>query len=95
MRTYSQPLKATWFCRSCHLGIHDNGGRPPHPPQVGPLADALSRISAELRALQTDIKNLEAERNQLIRQALNAGWTQAQIMRATGLTRSRIGQLAR
>jgi transcriptional regulator with XRE-family HTH domain len=31
----------------------------------------------------------------LIRQALEQGWTHAQIAQATGLTRSRVGQLAK
>lgn len=34
------------------------------------------------------------ERNAGIREALDEGWTHAQIAEATGLTRGRIGQLA-
>lgn len=35
-----------------------------------------------------------ANRNEAVRQALEAGWTHAQIAHATGLTRSRVGQIA-
>jgi hypothetical protein len=35
------------------------------------------------------------ERNALILEALDAGWTHAQIAKATGMTRSRVGQLAK
>lgn len=34
------------------------------------------------------------ERNRLVREALEAGWTHAQIACATGLTRGRVGQIA-
>lgn len=34
------------------------------------------------------------QRNAAVRQALEAGWTHAQIAEATGLTRARVGQLA-
>lgn len=34
------------------------------------------------------------ERNAAVKQALAEGWTHAQIAKATGLTRGRIGQLA-
>lgn len=33
-------------------------------------------------------------RNRLVRAALEDGWTHAQIAQATGLTRSRVGQIA-
>lgn len=36
----------------------------------------------------------EQARNAAIRTALDEGWTHAQIAKATGLTRGRIGQLA-
>lgn len=34
------------------------------------------------------------ERNRLVREALAAGWTHAQIAEATDLTRGRVGQIA-
>ena len=37
---------------------------------------------------------LREERNAAVRQAIVSGWTHAKIADATGLTRSRVGQLA-
>lgn len=34
------------------------------------------------------------ERNSAVRKALEEGWTHAQVAQATGLTRSRVGQIA-
>lgn len=39
-------------------------------------------------------EELRQVRNELIRNALKAGWTHAQIAEATGLTRGRVGQFA-
>lgn len=57
---------------------------------------------------ETELRNAEAryqrafgrseqarkERNAAVRRALEAGWTHAQIAEATGLTRTRVGQIA-
>jgi CRP-like cAMP-binding protein len=46
---------------------------------------------------QRAFRRSEAERearNQLVRDAVAAGWTHAQIAEATGLTRARVGQIA-
>lgn len=49
------------------------------------------RVSEEARVRS---RFAEQARNAAIRQALDEGWTHAQIAKATGLTRGRIGQLA-
>ena len=38
---------------------------------------------------------LREERNAAVRQAIAEGWTHARIAEATGMTRSRVGQLAK
>jgi transcriptional regulator with XRE-family HTH domain len=37
---------------------------------------------------------MREQRNAAVREALREGWTHAQIAQATGLTRSRVGQIA-
>jgi hypothetical protein len=59
------------------------------------LRDALRSLSRDIRARQASVRKLEAKRNELVRQALANGWTHAKIAEATGLTRGRIGQLAK
>jgi len=73
-------------------------GRPPgagvrevHDPA---LEARLADMSDLIRAGHRDVRNLEAERIAAIHQALADGWTHAQIARATGLTRGRVGQIA-
>jgi DNA-directed RNA polymerase specialized sigma24 family protein len=56
--------------------------------------DDLRRAEAAYQAAFRRSETLRAERNALVRQALEQGWTHAQIAQATGLTRSRVGQLA-
>ena len=56
--------------------------------------DALAGLSAVLREQQDYARELEAERNVLLRAAVSDGATHSQIARATGLTRARVGQIA-
>jgi plasmid maintenance system antidote protein VapI len=61
---------------------------------------AVSDLSLELAqwAFQWQLDRTEearAERNEMLRQALrDEGWTQAEVARATGLSRARVGQIA-
>ena len=58
-------------------------------------ADELRRIEARY---QRAFRRSEAERevrNAAVREALAAGWTHAAVAGATGLTRSRVGQIAK
>jgi cell division protein FtsL len=56
--------------------------------------DELREAEARYQRAFRRSEELRAERNAAVRQALDAGWTHAQIAQATGLTRSRVGQLA-
>jgi hypothetical protein len=61
---------------------------------------AVSELSLELAQWkfrwQVDVtEEARAERNEMLRQALRyEGWTQADVARATGLSRARVGQIA-
>lgn len=57
-------------------------------------ANDLRKAEVQYRSAQSRADLLRIERNRLIAAALEAGWTHAQIAKATGLTRGRIGQLA-
>ena len=57
-------------------------------------ARELGELSAMIRGQQEALRMHEEKRNALVRAALAAGWTHAQISEATGLTRGRIGQIA-
>lgn len=57
-------------------------------------ADELRKAEARYQRAFRRSEELREERNRLVREALAAGWTHAQIAEATGLTRGRIGQLA-
>lgn len=57
-------------------------------------ADELAEAQRASEEARVRARFAEQNRNAMIRQALEEGWTHAQIARATGLTRGRIGQLA-
>jgi DNA-directed RNA polymerase specialized sigma24 family protein len=56
--------------------------------------EQLATAEAAYRAASAEADRLKDERNALVLQALNAGWTHAAISEATGLSRGRIGQIA-
>jgi hypothetical protein len=58
-------------------------------------ADDLRKAEARYQRASRRAEELRRERNALILEALEAGWTHAQIAKVTGLTRGRVGQLAR
>ena len=60
----------------------------------------IDRLSLELA--ETDFQeaverteSLRRFRNDLVRQALTEGWTHARVAEATGMTRTRVGQIAK
>jgi hypothetical protein len=53
----------------------------------------LRRTQAAYQAAFAHAEQLRQQRGRLIAQALEEGWTHAQIARAAGITRSRIGQM--
>jgi ParB-like chromosome segregation protein Spo0J len=55
----------------------------------------LRKVELQYRSAQSRADLLRLERNRAVREALDAGWTHAQIAEATGLTRGRVGQLAK
>jgi hypothetical protein len=57
-------------------------------------AQHLKDLEFCYRHVQGQADVAREERNAGIREALESGWTHAQIAEATGLTRGRIGQLA-
>jgi phage portal protein BeeE len=57
--------------------------------------EELRKAEARYQRAFARSEALREERNALVRAALEAGWTHAQIADATGLTRGRIGQLAK
>ena len=62
-----------------------------------PATKAVALSEAELQRVSRAYEQREAlreQRDDLIRQALAAGWSQTKISELTGLTRARIGQLA-
>jgi DNA-binding NarL/FixJ family response regulator len=58
-------------------------------------ANELRKAEARYQRASARSEQLRRERNALILEALAAGWTHAQIAKATGMTRSRVGQLAK
>lgn len=54
------------------------------------LREAEARYQRAFRRSETE----REARNAAVRQALEQGWTHAQVAQTTGLTRSRVGQLA-
>lgn len=57
-------------------------------------AEDLRKAEARFQRAFRRSESEREERNQLVRQAIAAGWTHAQVAEATGLTRSRVGQIA-
>ena len=57
-------------------------------------ATELRKAEARYQRASRRSEEAREDRNRLVREALVAGWTHAQIAEATGLTRGRIGQLA-
>jgi DNA-directed RNA polymerase specialized sigma24 family protein len=57
-------------------------------------ADELRRAEAAYRAASLRSDELRQERNRAVREALQQGWTHAQIADATGMSRGRVGQIA-
>ena len=58
------------------------------------LEDAMRNAEAAYKAASRRFEKQRQARNEAIRHALREGWTHAQIADATGLTRSRVGQIA-
>lgn len=58
-------------------------------------ADELRKAEARYQRAFARSEELRRERNALLLEAIGAGWTHAQIAEATGLTRSRVGQLVK
>jgi DNA-directed RNA polymerase specialized sigma24 family protein len=69
-------------------------GRPPVPArserEIAELRDVEDRYQHAFRRSE----ELREERNAAVRAAVAAGWTYAQIAEATGLGRTRVGQIA-
>ena len=57
-------------------------------------ADDLRKAEARYQRAYRRAEEAREARNATLCDALNAGWTHAQIADATGLTRSRVGQIA-
>lgn len=58
------------------------------------IAKELRKVELQYRSAQSRADLLRLERNRLVRKALDAGWTHAQIAEATGMSRGRVGQIA-
>jgi len=58
------------------------------------MLNELQQTESAYRSASQQAEQLREKRNQLVRQALAAGMTHAQISEATGLSRGRIGQIA-
>jgi hypothetical protein len=56
-------------------------------------AEELRKAEARYQRAFRRTEALREERNALILAALRSGWTHAQVAEATGLTRSRVGQI--
>jgi hypothetical protein len=57
-------------------------------------AAELRKAEAAYQAASRRSEDARARRNEVVREALAAGWTHARIAEATGLTRGRIGQIS-
>ena len=57
-------------------------------------ATELRQAEARYQRAFRRSEDVRAERNAAVHAALKDGWTHAQIAEATGLTRSRVGQIA-
>lgn len=54
----------------------------------------LKEAEARYQRAYARAEQARVERNAQVQEAIKAGWTHAQIAEATGLTRSRVGQIA-
>ena len=59
-----------------------------------PLVVELHKAEARYQRTSRRSEQARQQRNDLVRQALAAGWTHAEIAEATGMSRGRVGQLA-
>ena len=57
-------------------------------------ADELRKAEARYQRASGRAEHARTVRNELVCEALATGWTHARIAEATGLTRSRVGQIA-
>lgn len=57
-------------------------------------SDELRKAEAAYRAASGRSEQAREARNAAVLAALNEGWTHAQIARAAGMTRGRVGQIA-
>jgi hypothetical protein len=57
-------------------------------------AGSLALAERDYRDAAERAEFLRRVRNELVRSALEAGWTHSKIASATGLTRGRVGQIA-
>jgi len=57
-------------------------------------AKELRAVEARYQRAAQRAEDVRQERNAAVRAALDEGWTHAAVAAATGLTRSRIGQIA-
>ena len=97
---YTQPLNVRWLCREHHAALHR--GTPgvtrsgPYVlwPEHQPYADRLKVAMQASAEAQQVAEQCRVERNDALHAAITAGMTHAEIARATGLTRVRVGQLA-
>jgi transcriptional regulator with XRE-family HTH domain len=55
--------------------------------------EQLRQAEARYQRAYRRSEQAREERNRLVREAIAAGWTHAQIAEATGLSRGRIGQI--
>lgn len=55
---------------------------------------ALELAERDFREAAERVEELREVRNDMVRTAIDQGWTHARIAQATGLTRGRVGQLA-
>jgi hypothetical protein len=56
--------------------------------------ESLELAERDYRDACGRVEELRQVRNELVHAALAGGWTHAEVARATGLTRARIGQIA-
>lgn len=56
--------------------------------------DALKRAERAFKKAEASREQARARRNELVREALAAGWTHQEISDVTGLSRGRISQIA-
>ena len=57
-------------------------------------ANELRKAEAAHQAAFRRAEEAREHRNKVVREAISEGWTHAKIAEATGLTRSRVGQIA-